>query len=494
MSTELPGTNKLSSLLRFAGTPRFLVVFIAIWAAVVLFSGIGYGDLSGYDDAVYAHEAREMVQSGDVWTLHLNGQPDFDKPPLFIWLVALSFKIFGISDTSAKVPGALLGWATVLLVYFLTKELYGEDKTDETTREWLPVLSMLCMATTQYFLKNAGHVMTDVPFTFFFTAAIYFYVRGLRNGIYLCAAGIGAGLSLLTRSPVGVFPAVIIFIDVVINRRFKTIRSSGFLGFVILSIAIPAAWYIAEYRLFGELFITRHFGNIAEHSQGQTLRSGPQQLFWYFEYFFLIVRLYIPWFPLMFYGIYLAVNKGITRSIRAEALIFIWLFVTIVPLSFAESKVLRYILPAFPAFSVLAATSLLHMFSRERLSRFSQVIFAILSVAALFVIFQPHYKLRAVDMRGIARITDSATLPGENILLFTGGDLKWDVQNQLLWYGHRNTVLIDKLANIETSGTGVVVMDRPTFDSMQDRPAHNVELLGESPNYVCYRLTATAVN
>jgi 4-amino-4-deoxy-L-arabinose transferase-like glycosyltransferase len=190
-----------------AGSPRFLVFFVAIWVAVVLFSGIFHGDLSGYDDAVYAHEARTMLRSGDMWTVTLNGNPDFDKPPLFIWLLAISFKLFGATDAAAKLPGVILGWATIILVYFLAKELFKNEPANGSDREWLPVLSMLCMATTQYFLKYSSHAMTDVPFTFFFTLAIYFYVLALKKNIYLLASGFATGLALMTRSPMGIFPS-----------------------------------------------------------------------------------------------------------------------------------------------------------------------------------------------------------------------------------------------------------------------------------------------
>ena len=86
--------------------PEGHVLFLAALSGVVLFANLHQGDLSGYDDAVYAHEAREVLRSGDWFTLKLNGYADFDKPPLFVWLVAISFKIFGVTDSAAKFPAA----------------------------------------------------------------------------------------------------------------------------------------------------------------------------------------------------------------------------------------------------------------------------------------------------------------------------------------------------------------------------------------------------
>ncbi len=84
--------------------PKFLFFFVAVWTGIVLLGNLPFGDLSGYDDAAYAHEAKVMVQSSDWWTMSLNGNPDFDKPPLYIWILAFAFKFFGATDLSPKSP------------------------------------------------------------------------------------------------------------------------------------------------------------------------------------------------------------------------------------------------------------------------------------------------------------------------------------------------------------------------------------------------------
>ena len=100
-----------------------------------------------------------MVRTGDWWNIRFNGNLNFEYPPLFLWLEASSFKLFGVNDAAAKFPSALLGFGTILVVYFLTFELTGQL--------WLSLFAMLVLSSTQFFLKNATHAMTDVPFTFF---------------------------------------------------------------------------------------------------------------------------------------------------------------------------------------------------------------------------------------------------------------------------------------------------------------------------------------
>lgn len=496
--------DNLKKIWRQAATPEFLFVFIAVWAAVVMIGGIPHGDLSGWDDTAYAHEAKAMVQSGDFWTLRMNGVPDFDKPPLFIWLLAASFKIFGISDFAAKIPGVVLGWATIITVYFLTKELFRKDSEDfpdadsSIQTNWLPALAMLVMATTQYFLKYASHAMTDVPFAFFFTLAVYFYIRSLKNNLFLLASGALIGLATLTRSPMGLFPLGIIALHLVFLRRFKLLFSVHMIGCVTLSFAIPAIWFLQEYNLFGEVFVNRHFGNFLAHSASVSIaqpRTNLQQFLWYFEYLFLIVKLYLPWFPLMFYGLFLAVRKwrrrGGGETASAEILLIVWFVVVLVPFSLVDSKVLRYVLPVFPAFAVFAAYALGHLFSPKNLAKFSRIAVVLLAAAAFITTVFPNYLTRAGDMRSLAPISDAATAPDEKILLYTSGENKANFLTQLLWYGNRLCTFVKDINEVEIilseNKQTVVIMDKPSFADFAGQHKFQIEILGESENFVCFR-------
>lgn len=487
--------KNFKSILITTRCPRFLAIFIAFWAAVILFSGIRVGDLSGYDDAAYAHEAKVMLESGDWWTLSLNGNPDFDKPPLFIWLIALSFKLFGMSDFSAKIPGVMLGWGTILITYFLVKELFSQE--DEEERNWLPVLSMLALATTQYFLKYSSHAMTDVPFTFFFTAAIYFYVLGLRNKTFFLLSGISIGLGLLMRSPMGIFPLAIIFCHLIMSKQYKLFLSPHLIGSVILALALPATWYLTEYRLFGDFFINRHFNNVLAHSVETTNRTQGQQFLWYFEYFFKLGKLYLPWFPLMLFGLFLSVirlREGKSRDI--QFLLIIWLLIVLIPFSLAESKVLRYILPVFPVLSIYSSYAILKILSAKNLPSFSQIIFILLLVAGSFIITFPKYQERAADMRIIAQLTDPATKFDEKVVLYTFGELHWNYQTQLIWYGNRNCLLLKDLNDIEMilkeKKEIILVIDHSSTEQLSKTISRQIEKLGSSEKFTVLRLRSPA--
>ena len=96
--------------------------------------------LTDGDTCYYGTIARNIVRTGDWQSLTFGGTGYFDtsglsadqagkdfvdKPPLSIWPIAVSYKLFGISDWSAKAWHALLALICILLTYMLAKECYS---------------------------------------------------------------------------------------------------------------------------------------------------------------------------------------------------------------------------------------------------------------------------------------------------------------------------------------------------------------------------------
>src|SRR5262245_35529806 len=83
-----------STLSKLFSTRWFHLLIVVIVSSIILFPKLHKGDLSGYDDALYAHEGKQMLITGDWWNVRFNGDLNFEYPPLFIWLEALSMKAF----------------------------------------------------------------------------------------------------------------------------------------------------------------------------------------------------------------------------------------------------------------------------------------------------------------------------------------------------------------------------------------------------------------
>ena len=98
------------------GSRHLYLAVVLIAAAVYLGCIVSPPSLMDDVDAVQAQIARNMLTSGDWVTARLDGVIYLEKSPLIYWLMAISYKIFGVHDWAARIPVALscigLCWLT----------------------------------------------------------------------------------------------------------------------------------------------------------------------------------------------------------------------------------------------------------------------------------------------------------------------------------------------------------------------------------------------
>ena len=165
-SNELPESQPLSP------TARLLwVVLILSTLYLCYFHNLGALGLVGPDEPRYAWIARDMQETGDYITPRLYGKPWFEKPPLYYWGAALSFKLFGVSETSARLPSAISALLATLTLAWLALRLYGAE-----TARWL----LLLLPTTVGMIGFSHAAATDMPFAAMLTIAMVFAAQLLN--------------------------------------------------------------------------------------------------------------------------------------------------------------------------------------------------------------------------------------------------------------------------------------------------------------------------
>src|SRR5271170_6512313 len=97
----------------------FLLLF------VLFFTRLGELILPAYDDITHAAMGRGILQTGDWFTMHYNGRATWLKPPLYFWLEAAAFKLFGPTEFWARFPSALCGFGTLVLAYGVGEKRLG---------------------------------------------------------------------------------------------------------------------------------------------------------------------------------------------------------------------------------------------------------------------------------------------------------------------------------------------------------------------------------
>ena len=167
-------------------------ILIVVTLYVCYFSHLGAIGFVGPDEPRYAWIARDMAETSDWVTPRLYGKPWFEKPPLFYWGAALSFKLFGVSEAAARLPSAISALLATLAIAWLALCLYGAE-----TARWL----LLLLPTTVGMIGFSHAAATDMPFSGMLTIAM------------VCAAVV-LGLTRDENSPVlpqTPWPALILF-------------------------------------------------------------------------------------------------------------------------------------------------------------------------------------------------------------------------------------------------------------------------------------------
>jgi 4-amino-4-deoxy-L-arabinose transferase-like glycosyltransferase len=150
---------------------------------------------NGWANEYYAGAVRSMAASWHAFvfgSLDVNGVMTVDKPPLALWVQALSVRAFGWSSWSVLVPQALMGVASVGLVYDLTRRRFGRAGG---------FVAGAVLALTPMTVAVSRHNNPDALLVLCVVGALWAVVRGLEDGRvrWMVLAGVCVGLGFETK-------------------------------------------------------------------------------------------------------------------------------------------------------------------------------------------------------------------------------------------------------------------------------------------------------
>jgi len=191
------------ALSALAARPELLVL-LALAGALNLWAL----DINGYANDYYSAAVRSMTTS---WHAFIYGAFDaaglqtVDKPPLALWVQALSARAFGYSSWSMLVPQALMGIATVGLVYDMTLRRFGRAAG---------FAAGLTLALTPITVAISRHNNPDALLVLCITAAVWAADRGLRKDgstrwLLLSGAFVGLGFETKMAAALLVVPGIV---------------------------------------------------------------------------------------------------------------------------------------------------------------------------------------------------------------------------------------------------------------------------------------------
>jgi 4-amino-4-deoxy-L-arabinose transferase-like glycosyltransferase len=201
---------------------------------------------SGWANAFYS----AAVQAGSQdWTAFLFGSSDaanlitVDKPPASLWVMALSVRVFGLSSWSILVPQALMGVASVGLVYLAVRRWF----TPAAGLIAGLALAITPVATLMFRFNNP-----DALLVLLLTAAAYTTVRATEKASmkWLVWTGVLVGFAFLTKSLQAFLPlpafalAYLVAAPTTFGRRIRDLLVAG------AAMVVAGGWWVALVELW----------------------------------------------------------------------------------------------------------------------------------------------------------------------------------------------------------------------------------------------------
>jgi 4-amino-4-deoxy-L-arabinose transferase-like glycosyltransferase len=346
---------------------RYYLAVILFAVAVYVGCMISPPSLMDDVDAVQAQIARNMITSGDWVTARLDGVAYMEKAPLIYWMMAVSYKIFGVHDWSARIPVVLssigLAWITAAFGMWAFGRLAG-------------FYAGLCMATSVGLFLFTRIQIPDVMVAAAMALSMWSFLRAIdeveaRPRIWALIFAATLGTSLLLKSLIGVvFPVAACVVYLAVTRQFGVWRRLRPLSGLLVILAIAAPWHIlatlrnppyfdltmhsapGEYHGFLWFFVMNEqvlrFLNLRYPRDYNTV---PRVWFWLFHLVWLF-----PW-SVYFPAVAKLSFRPVDRAGKTRLLALCWTGFVLVFFTFSTTQE-YYSMPCYPALALLLGSAM----------------------------------------------------------------------------------------------------------------------------------------
>jgi 4-amino-4-deoxy-L-arabinose transferase-like glycosyltransferase len=342
----------------------------ALAAAIYLVCIVSPPSLQDDVDAVQAQIAKTMLVSGDWVTARIDGVLYLEKAPLIYWIMAICYRVLGVSDWVARLPVALSAIALAILTAAFGTWAFGKRAG---------FYAGICIATCVGLFLFTRIQIPDVMLTFTITLAMWGFLRALdpdeaHPRVWTAVVGASLGAGLLLKSLVGVlfpFAAALIYLALT-KQLFRASTGKRLRPFSSACIALIIA---VPWHFLATLRNPPYFA--------WTLKSGPGQYHGFLWFYFVneqllrflnlryprdystVPRLYFWLFHLLWlfpWSVYLPAAaklsfRPLDRAGRTRLLALCWTGFLLVFFTFSTTQE-YYSMPCYPALGLLLGSAI----------------------------------------------------------------------------------------------------------------------------------------
>lgn len=341
------------------------IVLIFIFSSLLFFPNLGNIHLFDWDEINFAEAAREMIVLNDYARVHIDFQPFWEKPPLFIWLQAFSMHVFGVNEFAARFPNAVCGILTLVIIFLIGKKYFSE----KFGLLWALIYTGSLLPQL-YFMSG----IIDPWFNLFIFLSIYFLseISFLKSSPdqqeknitsrWMILSGVMMGLAILTKGPVAGLIFLLCFISYwIMNRKTFFIKWLNLGWFVIAAGLVTLLWFgyesIKNGLWFVQEFIIYQIRLLQTEDAGH---GGP------FYYHFVVILLGL--FPASWLAIrgmkQEKTDSDEQKNFRLWMLILFW--VVLILFSIVKTKIIHYSSLAYFPVTFLATYFVYQLIQEKR--------------------------------------------------------------------------------------------------------------------------------
>ncbi|MGY2778459.1 4-amino-4-deoxy-L-arabinose transferase-like glycosyltransferase [Thermostichus sp. MS-CIW-23] len=404
---------------------------MGLLAGLWLWVGQGIPYLFDWDELIYASLARQMLASGDPLSLAINGEPFFEKPPLFFWLQALSMAVLGMNEWAARLPNAWVGGITVALLVGWGSHLRGVGFGCLwgilLLTGYLPLFFYKTGLIDPLLNLGMGVGLGSL------WAAEEAWRAGYSGRRWRAVGALALGLAVLAKGPVGLVLPLAIWILYKLWQRDPPLRWGESLVFLSLAVAVPLTWLALEGVQRGPEWVEefgRYQWRILTSSDGH---PGP-------VYFHLLAFALgcFPWGALALAGILQTIPRSmglVDLTRRAEHLLLVAFGVVLALFSLlVQTKLVHYTSLLYPIGAYFAALRLQRLVAEKRGPSFWESAWILLSGLFWLALWLVLPWLGSQDPAGLVQAWVFAGIPDDFSSSLVLGYLQAEVEWPVLTY------------------------------------------------------------
>src|ERR1700744_1017624 len=182
------------------------ILLIIIVGALFFIPFLGHVHLFDWDEINFAECSREMIKMDDYTRVYVDFKPFWEKPPMFFWMQSTAMKAFGVTEFSSRLPNALCGIVTLIVVFLVGSRIYDRK---------FGILWALAYGGSLFPNMYFKSGIIDPWFNLFTFLSLYYFILyhwkrnsfdkegvGQSQLFYVVMSGIFMGLAILTKGQV----------------------------------------------------------------------------------------------------------------------------------------------------------------------------------------------------------------------------------------------------------------------------------------------------